>query len=94
MPEETRKFYETQIGEAEVDLAKSINQTADYISRTGADVSTGSEGYNALVSLSGSVGTLTNTVAVNSVKEGLTGIQNTTGNANLKVIIGSLMLRR
>ncbi|MGX2040183.1 hypothetical protein ACWJKU_08620 [Methylocaldum sp. MU1018] len=84
---------ETQLREAESELAKSIERTAGYVASSGMDVSSGSDGYKAMQVVADSMASVTDAQALGSVKTRLEGISAATGNANLKRVIGTMLKR-
>ena len=52
LPPETRNKYSTLAKSAEADLAKSIQDTATFVSEAGLDVSPGTEGFHAMMEIS------------------------------------------
>jgi hypothetical protein len=61
---------EGQINEVELELARKINSTTNYIATSGMDVKVGSEGFNAIVTTSSLAGKLSSEEAVATAKEG------------------------
>jgi hypothetical protein len=90
-PAETRATYATLAKSAEVDLAKSIQDTATYVSDAGVDVSPGSEGFHALIEISDSMGKISDEGAKTSMKTELTTLQKATGNTSLKTMLGGMI---
>ena len=75
---------------AEVDLARTINTTADYLARENVTVAPNTDGYKAVVTMSDSVTKLSAPEAQTQVKTGLTGAQGRTTNAGLKTALGNM----
>lgn len=88
---ETRSMYEAQVKLAERELSKSVQETAKYIADSRVDVSTGSEGYKAMLELSKGMGALTDATALTSAKTGLGQIKDATADQSLKFLIGNMM---
>ncbi|HWM25272.1 MAG TPA: hypothetical protein VNP98_10640 [Chthoniobacterales bacterium] len=91
LPKEVRAKHATAAKKAETELAKSIQDTAKYLSDAGVDVSTGSEGFKAMMEISSGIGKITNERAKTSMKTGLTALQKKTGNAGLKTMLGGMI---
>ncbi|HEY5706356.1 MAG TPA: hypothetical protein VIS96_12350 [Terrimicrobiaceae bacterium] len=90
LPEETRKNLETQARESEAALARSVLDTAKYISDGGISVAKGSEGFKAITEVSSSIGTLTDAKVKTSLKEGLSDLIRTTQNEELRKMLESM----
>ncbi|MGB8465156.1 MAG: hypothetical protein WCE49_09460, partial [Terrimicrobiaceae bacterium] len=91
LPQETRDKFARQAKDSEADLAKSIQNTAEYLSDAGVNVSQGSDGFRAMMEVSNTISTLNDTTARSSLKSGLTRLQGTTSNAGLKTMIGGIV---
>lgn len=91
LAEETRAAIAAQAKKAEAELAKSIQATAAHVSDSGMDVSTGSEGFNALMEISAGIGNITDKRTRNSMKTALTALQKKAGNAGLKTMLGGMI---
>jgi len=91
LPQETRDKFAKQAKDSEADLAKSIQNTAEYLSDSGINVSSGSEGFKAMMEISNTIGSLTDSEAKSSLKSGLTKVQSTTSNAGLKGMLGGMV---
>jgi hypothetical protein len=88
LPKEQRDKYAAQSKEAEADLVKSIQEATIYMSEANIDVSFGSEGYQAVMQVAGSIGRISDQKARGSLQSGFTTLQKQTGNAGLKLLIG------
>jgi hypothetical protein len=88
LPAETRAKYAALVKNAEGDLAKSIHDTATYVSDAGVDVSPGSEGFNAMLEVSDSMEKISDAGTRTTMKTNLTNLQKNTGNAQLKTMLG------
>ncbi len=85
-----RTQYKQEAIAAEAELAESIVKTTQYVAESGMAVSTGSAGYNAMSDLSKRMSILTDTAAIAKTTGGLTGVQQSTANTDLKVILGNM----
>lgn len=88
---EKRQLYSNQAKETEVELATTIYSTMEYISNSGIDVSTGSEGFAALLSVSNSLGKLQDSTAISNITTGLQTLHNKTGNKELRSMINVIV---
>lgn len=91
LAEEVRTKFQEEAKAAETGLAKSLEETTRYISESGADVSTEGEGFKAMLEVSSGFSALSDTETVKLAKSALTGVQKSTGNAGLKVVIGNML---
>lgn len=91
LAKETRAKFAAQAKKAEAELAKSIRTTVAHVSDSGMDVATGSEGFNALVEISASLGHITDKRTRTSVRTELKALQKKTGNAGLKTMLGGMI---
>jgi len=88
---DAKASIETQLKEAEKALAKSIERTAGYVASSGIDVSSGSDGYKAMQVVTEGAASVTDAQTRGSMKTNLEGISAATGNANLKLVIGTML---
>lgn len=93
LAEEVRTKLQEEVKAAETGLAKSLEETTRYISESGADVSTEGEGFKAMLEVSSGFALLTDTETLKIAKTGLTGVQKSTDNPALKVVIGNMLKR-
>ncbi|HWM89808.1 MAG TPA: hypothetical protein VN493_03505 [Thermoanaerobaculia bacterium] len=93
VPQEKRAVYEEQLKRAEMELAKSIEDSVRYVSTSGLEVRTGSEGFRAMTEVSGSLMKLTNKEAVTAAKTRLTQVGET-AKPELKLMIGGILSRK
>lgn len=94
LPADKRAAYETQLKNTEMELSRSIEDTVRYVSSTGMDVKTGSEGFRALTLASDSLTRLADPDAVATAKERLTQLSNTTAKQDFKLILGGMITRK
>ena len=79
---------------AELELAESLQTTTEYIATSGVDISSGSEGFNAMLEISTTIGTLSSEgEALRNLKNELARISKQTNNPGLKVIIENMLAR-
>jgi hypothetical protein len=90
-PPEVRERYTAQAKEAEAELARSIKTTVEYLSDSGAAVSTGSEGFNALLEVTTKMNTINDAGAKTTLREGLTDVHNKTVNVGMKTVLGGII---
>jgi hypothetical protein len=94
LSDEERRVAQEKAQKAEVELAESLQKTADYIATSGINVSSGSEEFQAMLEVSNSIGTLSQEgEALKTLQIGLASISKQTQNAGLKVIIGNMLNR-
>ncbi len=93
LPRTERETYAAQAKIAENDLAQSIQLTADYVASSNADVTTGSDGFNALMKVSDARNTLTEDDAIATVTSGLTAVNNQVRDSNLKLMLSGIIGR-
>ncbi|MGI0494761.1 hypothetical protein ACN4EG_23490 [Alkalinema pantanalense CENA528] len=91
LPADQRKLFEQQAKDAEVLLARSIQDTTTYISTTGVDVSGNSEGLQAMLTVSDSMKSITQAETLKGVQDNLVGLQKQTKNTGLKITLGNLL---
>ena len=91
LDEEKRGIYETRAKASETKLAQLITETADYLQFTNTDVSIGSDGLNALQTVTEAVKTLSDQDAIASANKGLTTVSNKTKDPSLKLALGELI---
>jgi hypothetical protein len=89
-PKETQKYYEKMAKDAEVELAKNIKETADYISRSGIKVNAGTEGYKAMLVLAENAGAVTSVKTRSSLSAGLQELSGKTADMNFKTMVGGM----
>ena len=58
LTDEDRKIAQEKANQAEIELAESLQKTADYIATSGISVASGSEGFQAMLEVSNSISTL------------------------------------
>lgn len=87
LSEEERRRFKKQAQEAELELAESIQETTNYISDSGIDVSEGSAAFRAIETMSTSIGSLspTNDEAFTTAMKGVEEVKDKTNNAKLKL---------
>ena len=90
LTQEERDNYALQAKGAEADLANTIHETVKYVADSGADVSTGSDGYHAMLEMSDSAGAIKDNAAKETLKTGLTDVQTRAGAGTLNVMIGNM----
>lgn len=93
LPDDVRETYTNRARNAEFELAQLITETTDYVALSGAEVSTGSDGFKALLKVSDGINGLTERDAIASANEGLSAINDRTNNAGLKLALGNLLNR-
>lgn len=91
LPKEARDKYAAQAKKAEADLAKSIQDSVKYVSESGVDVSSGSEGFKAVMEISAGIGKISDQRTKTSLKTGLTTLQKKIGDAGLKTMLGGMI---
>lgn len=94
LPADKRTAYETQLKNTEMELSRSIEDTVRYVSSTGMDVRTGTEGFRALTLASDSLARLTDPDAVAVAKEKLTQLSAATAKQDFKLIVGGMITRK
>ena len=77
--------------EGEQELAKSIIAGTTYISDSGLNVASGSEGFQAMMEMSSTAGTLSDKEAKAALKTGLAALQRKTTNSGLKTFLGGML---
>lgn len=90
LPEANRQILDSQILVAEQELGRSVKDMATYVATFDVDVSMGSEGYLAMNEASTHLGSITNREIRADVGKSLSNVEETTQNANLKLIVGSI----
>ncbi|MBL1179244.1 hypothetical protein [Pantanalinema sp. GBBB05] len=90
LPDTSRQILDRQILVAEEELGRSVQDMATYVATFDVDVSVGSEGYLAMNEVSTHLGSITNREVRASLQKGLSGVEETTQNDNLKLLVGSL----
>ncbi|MEG3437609.1 hypothetical protein V0288_10810 [Pannus brasiliensis CCIBt3594] len=89
-----RQAITEKVRQAETELATSIQKTTDYIARSNVDVSSGSEGFRAVLDISNSLGNLSREgQAYRNLQTELNNLQKRTTSAGIKTIIGNLINR-
>jgi hypothetical protein len=90
LPAASRQILADQILVAEQELGRSVKDMATYVATFDVDVSVGSEGYLALNEVSTHLGSITNRETRADVGKSLSNLEETTQNANLKLIVGGI----
>lgn len=90
-PEDKRTMYEEQAKAAEKELVGVITQTANYVAKSGHEVTAGSEGYQVMMSAAGNMTKVTNAEANTLMTTGLTEVMNTATDANLKLMLNNML---
>ena len=94
LTEQERRALQDRATKTELELSESLQTTTEYIATSGVDISSGSEGFNAMLEISTSIGTLSSEgEALRTLKNGLARIREQTNNPGLKVIIGNMLGR-
>jgi len=91
LPEASRGRYNTLLKEAEADLAESIHRTAQYVSESGMNVATGSEGFNAMLEMSNTLGALSDPGVRTSMKQNFNKLKDSTPNIGLQVVLTNML---
>jgi hypothetical protein len=88
-----RTALEANLKEAEVDLAKSIATTTEYVAKSPMDMGANSDGLAAMGALSNAVAKINSTAALKEVKTGLEGAQAAAAGKNVDAAaaIGSIL---
>ena len=86
-----RDNYAQQAKDAEADLAKTIHETVKYVADSGANVSTGSDGYRAMLEMSDSVGAVKDPTAKETLNTGLTNVRASAGAGAFNLMLGNMM---
>jgi hypothetical protein len=94
LPAETRAAYAEQAKAAEMELAQSLQESVQYIVESGQELSTGSDGFNAMMTIDSTRNTLTQENAVNTLRDGLTRLEGKTNLAGLKTFIANMLNRQ
>ncbi|HEY9698918.1 MAG TPA: hypothetical protein V6D10_16765 [Trichocoleus sp.] len=90
LPEANRRILNDQILVAQEELGRSVKEMATYVATFNVDVSVGSEGYLAMNEVSNHLGSITSQEIRADVRSGLSNLESTTQNANIKLIVGNL----
>ncbi|MEY2497297.1 MAG: hypothetical protein QOD12_853 [Verrucomicrobiota bacterium] len=91
LPDAVHKRYVVKLKEAEGDLATSIHGTAQYVSESGMDVGTGSEGFNAMLETSNTLGALSDAGVRAKMKDNFTKLKDSTASVGLKVVLTNML---
>lgn len=90
---EAKATYEAQVKEAQAELAKSIQDTTNYLERSAANVASGTEAHHAIQELATNAVVITDAAVVENVTTGLKGVMEATANPNLRIEIGHVIKR-
>ena len=91
LPERTATQYKEQAKAGQADLAKSIVSTAQYVSDSRMSVLPGTEGFKAMMEMSGTMDALADEEARNSLKTGLKNVRDRTETAGLHAMLQGMI---
>ncbi len=94
LTDDARRVAEEKARIAELELAASIQATTEYIASSGTDVSVGTDGFQAMMEVSKSMGTLNQRgEALRTTQIALANTNLQTNNIGLKTMLGNMLIR-
>jgi hypothetical protein len=91
LSQEQKQFFNDQVLVAEQGLAQSVQKTADYVAKAGVDVAAGTEGFTAMMGVSGGLAKLSQGAVAEQAKASLGATMGATQNLNLKLMLGGML---
>jgi len=91
---ERQKVLEVQVRDAEVALATSAGETAQFVASSKLDVKPGTDGFRAMTAVSDSLTRVQHKDALETAKKGLTGASGRGVSPEMKNVVGNILKNR